>query len=213
MAGIQSAASKLAISWLVGRRDYEYAEGFMSDLASRLSERVQLTTDGYGCYINAVEKMFCGAVDYAMLVKIYGDDSNAQKRYSPAPFISAEKRTMAGNPDIKHVSTSFAERQNLTMRMGMRRFTRLTNGFSKKIDNLAAVAQAHYINANLLHKWRWSYRNKEYGAVAKPSQPAAIRANTNPSSHIELFFNDTRVIVHGAPDGQTLRSVIDALRL
>ena len=79
--------------------------------------------------------------------------------------------------------------------------------------SIAAVAQAHYINANLLHKWRWSYRNKEYGAVAKHSQPAAIRANTNPSSHIDLFFNDTRVIVHGAPDTQTLRSVIDALRL
>ena len=148
------ADSKLAISWLVGRRDYEYAEGFMSDLASRLSERVQLTTDGYGCYINAVEKMFCGAVDYAMLVKIYGDDSNAQKRYSPAPFVGAEKRTMAGNPDVKHISTTFVERQNLTMRMGMRRFTRLTNGFSKKIDNLAHAVALHFMHYNFvrIHK-------------------------------------------------------------
>lgn len=144
------ADSKLAISWLVGRRDYEYAEAFMSDLASRLSDRVQLTTDGYGCYINAVEKMFGGAVDYAMLVKIYGDDSNAQKRYSPASFVSAEKRTMAGNPDIKHVSTSFVERQNLTMRMGMRRFTRLTNGFSKKIDNLAHAVALHFMHYNFI---------------------------------------------------------------
>ena len=148
------ADSKLAISWLVGRRDYEYAEAFMSDLASRLSERVQLTTDGYGCYINAVEKMFGGAVDYAMLVKIYGDDSNAQKRYSPASFVSAEKRTMAGNPDKAHISTSFVERQNLTMRMGMRRFTRLTNGFSKKIDNLAHAVALHFMHYNFvrIHK-------------------------------------------------------------
>ena len=148
------ADSKLAISWLVGRRDYDYAEAFMSDLASRLSERVQLTSDGYGCYINAVEKMFGGAVDYAMLVKIYGDDSNAQKRYSPASFVSAEKRTMAGNPDKAHISTSFVERQNLTMRMGMRRFTRLTNGFSKKIDNLAHAVALHFMHYNFvrIHK-------------------------------------------------------------
>ena len=148
------ADSKLAISWLVGRRDYEYAEAFMSDLASRLSERVQLTSDGYGCYINAVEKAFGGAIDYAMLVKIYGDDSNAQKRYSPAPFINAEKRTMAGNPEVKHISTSFVERQNLTMRMGMRRFTRLTNGFSKKIDNLAHAVALHFMHYNFvrIHK-------------------------------------------------------------
>jgi len=148
------ADSKLAISWLVGRRDYEYAEAFMSDLASRLSERVQLTSVGYGCYINAVEKAFGGAIDYAMLVKIYGDDSNAQKRYSPAPFITAEKRTMAGSPEAKHISTSFVERQNLTMRMGMRRFTRLTNGFSKKIDNLAHAVALHFMHYNFvrIHK-------------------------------------------------------------
>ena len=148
------ADSKLAISWLVGRRDNDYAEAFISDLASRLRERVQLTSDGYGCYINAVEKAFGGAIDYAMLVKIYGEDSKGQKRYSPASFVSAEKRTMAGNPDIKHVSTSFVERQNLTMRMGMRRFTRLTNGFSKKVDNLAHAVALHFMHYNYvrIHK-------------------------------------------------------------
>ena len=148
------ADTKLAISWLVGRRDYDYAEVFMCDLASRLSERIQLTTDGYGCYINAVEKMFGGSIDYAMLVKIYADDSNGQKRYSPAPFISAEKRTMSGHPDASHISTSFVERQNLTMRMGMRRFTRLTNGFSKKIDNLAHAVALHFMHYNFvrIHK-------------------------------------------------------------
>ena len=148
------ADSKLAISWLVGRRDYEYAEAFMSNLASRITDRVQLTSDGYGCYINAVGKAFGGAIDYAMLVKIYGDDGNAQKRYSPAPFVAAEKRTMAGSPDIKHISTSFVERQNLTMRMGMRRFTRLTNGFSKKVDNLAHAVALHFMHYNFvrIHK-------------------------------------------------------------
>lgn len=148
------ADSKLVISWLVGRRDYEYAEAFIADLASRVSDKIQLTSDGYGCYINAVEKAFGGAIDYAMLVKIYGDDGNAQKRYSPAPFISAEKRIMAGNPDAKHISTSFVERQNLTMRMGMRRFTRLTNGFSKKIDNLAHAVALHFMHYNFvrIHK-------------------------------------------------------------
>ena len=143
------ADTKLAISWLVGRRDVEYAEAFMADLASRLADRIQLTTDGYGPYINAVEKMFGGAIDYAMLVKIYdGDDKGGQKRYSPASFVNAEKRRINGAPDLAEVSTSFVERQNLTMRMGMRRFTRLTNGFSKKIENHSLAIVLHFVYYN-----------------------------------------------------------------
>ncbi len=149
------ADSKLAISWLVGRRDNESAEAFISDLASKLAGRIQLTTDGHGPYIGAIEKAFGGAVDYAMLVKIYeGEGQQDQRRYSPAGFVKAEKRRINGNPDVKDVSTSYVERQNLTMRMSMRRFTRLTNGFSKKIENLAHAVALHFMfyNFGRIHK-------------------------------------------------------------
>ncbi len=148
------ADTKLVPSWLVGGRDSDSAIAFMDDLASRLSNRVQLTSDGHRPYLEAVEGAFGGNVDYAMLVKLYGPSLEGEKRYSPAECIGCHKHRVEGDPDPKHVSTSFAERNNLNVKMHSRRMTRLTNAFSKKVDNHAHAMALHFMYYNFvrIHK-------------------------------------------------------------
>ena len=145
------ADTKLIPTWYVGDRGAGSAWEFMRDLAPRLAERVQLTTDGHRVYLEAVDEAFRGNIDYAMLQKIYGrDESEPETRYSPAKCNGAKKAIQSGNPDPDHISTSYAERANLTMRMSMRRFTRLTNAFSKKVENLAAAVSLHFMHYNFV---------------------------------------------------------------
>lgn len=149
------ADTKLIVSYLVGGRDAEWGCQFMEDLSSRINGRIQLTTDGHRVYAEAVEQAFGADIDYAMLVKLYGAAPDTpETRYSPATCIGCRTGVLAGNPDPKHISTSFVERQNLTMRMSMRRFTRLTNAFSKKLENLRHAVAIHYMHYNFcrVHK-------------------------------------------------------------
>lgn len=140
------ADTKLCVSYLVGGRTTGWAMEFMQDCASRIICKPQITTDAHKPYLKAVEEAFGGDADYAMLHKVYGASSEPDTRYSPATCIGCDMKTVSGVPDPKHVSTSFVERQNLSMRMGMRRFTRLTNAFSKKVEN-----HAHAVALYLLH--------------------------------------------------------------
>jgi IS1 family transposase len=145
------ADTKLCISWLVGDREMDSAKAFIGDLSSRLANRIQLTSDGYGAYLKVVPKTFGGNVDFAMLVKEFKGVSSfgsASARYSPARCVGCKKTAVSGDPDPAHISTSFVERQNLTMRMSMRRFTRLTNGFSKKVANLMHAVALHFMYYN-----------------------------------------------------------------
>jgi IS1 family transposase len=142
------ADTKLCVSYLVGGRDLGWAKEFMGDCASRIKNRVQITTDGHKAYLEAVENAFGSDIDYAQLQKIYGAPNDNEKRYSPAQCIGCDMKVVSGDPDPKHVSTSFVERQNLSMRMSIRRFTRLTNAFSKKIENHAAAVAIWFMYYN-----------------------------------------------------------------
>jgi IS1 family transposase len=146
--------TKLIPTWLVGQRDAADCQAFLLDLASRLSYRVQLTTDGHHPYLEAVERAFGDAVDYAMLIKFYGVDPNEDRKFSPPVVLSEEVRVIQGDPDPNRISTSYIERSNLTLRMGNRRFTRLTNAFSKKAENHAASVALHtmYYNFGRAHR-------------------------------------------------------------
>jgi len=166
------AETKLVPCWLVGSRDAGCATEFMQDLAGRLANRVQLTTDGHSMYVSAVEDAFGAGIDYAQLVKIYGSDPEAEKRYSPAICIGCKPAVVQGDPDPFAISTSYVERSNLTMRMSMRRLTRLTNAFSKKVENLAAAVSLNFMHYNFARPHR-SLRTEKDNHVT-PAMAAGI---------------------------------------
>lgn len=149
------AETKLVPHWLHGNRTASDAKSFVDDVAGRLAHRVQITTDGHRMYLEAMESGFGGAVDYAMLVKLYGSEGNRREpetRYSPGECCGTTKMVISGDPDPDHISTSYVERQNLTMRMRMRRFTRLTNAFSKKLENLCHAVSLHFMHYNFVRR-------------------------------------------------------------
>lgn len=163
------ADTKIIPSWIVGLRDAGYAHELMTDLAGRLSHHVQLTTDGLRSYLSAVEDAFGSNVDYAQLVKLYGPaPTEDQRRYSPAEWVGSKPNVVQGDPDPAYISTSYIERQNLTMRMSMRRFTRLTNGFSRKIENLEHAVALHFMWYNFARP------HSSLGSLTTPAMAAGV---------------------------------------
>lgn len=165
--------SKICVQWFVGPRDAGAASEFMQGTANRLLNRVQLTTDGLKAYLDAVEDSFGGNIDFAQLVKMYGSEGpTEEKRYSPPGITGIKKTKIQGNPDFRKISTSYVERQNLTMRMHMRRFTRLTNAFSKKLENLNHAVALHFFYYNFV---------KTHGSLDKGKKTPAMAAGLVPA--------------------------------
>jgi IS1 family transposase len=164
--------TKLVPTYHVGPRDLGSAVAFIADLAKRLRNRPQITTDGFPPYSTAIERAFGDDVDYAQLVKLYGTDGSAPGRYSPPRLIATDPRRVTGNPDPERISTSYVERQNLTMRMSMRRFTRLSNGFSKKAENLTAAVSLHFCHYNFCRPHKALAR--PYGPRVTPAMAAGV---------------------------------------
>ncbi|MGH2864673.1 MAG: IS1 family transposase [Solirubrobacteraceae bacterium] len=170
------ADTKLIASWYVGERKYEDARAFMGDLKSRLAGRVQLTTDGHSVYVAAVGLTFRNNIDWAQLQKQYRSPREGEARYSPAVCTGIKTRILKGDPDPSRISTSYVERSNLTMRMGMRRFTRLTNGFSKKLDNHMAAIALHFMHYNFARPHKSLSLAQEEGPAIKrtPAMAAGL---------------------------------------
>jgi len=187
------ADTKLVPSWLVGERNGADAEVFVRDLAPRLAQRVQLTTDGHKPYLAAVESAFGTDIDYALLHKIYGAATGVgdERRSGPAVCTGIEIRPVTGNPDLSKASTSYVERQNLAMRMGMRPFTRLTNGFSKKVENLAHALSLHYMHYNFArpHKTLLKARN---GYPTTPAMAAGVADHVWTLTEIAALLDQPR---------------------
>ena len=170
------ADSKLIVCWYVGSRQHEDAEAFIADLSERVRDRIQLTTDGLAAYPNAVGLAFGRNIDFAQLVKTYASPREGHARYSPAICTGIRVRVDRGDPDPDRISTSYVERQNLTMRMGMRRFTRLTNGFSKKVDHHMAAIAIHFMHYNFARPHKTLLEPQENGPAIKrtPAMAAGI---------------------------------------
>jgi IS1 family transposase len=192
------ADSKLMVSWLVGKRDFRSARTFIRDLKNRLANRVQLTTDGLAWYRPAVEQAFkWGGTDFAQLVKVYANDTSESHRYSPPVVIAAEKHWVMGDPDPDHVSTSFVERQNLTMRMGMRRFTRLTNAFSKKLENHARAVDIQFMFYNFCRPHMTLTKSHPLHYPTTPAMAAGITDHVWSVEEVCALMDPTRLL--GAP--------------
>lgn len=189
------AETKLVPCWHIGTRDADAAAYFMEDLASRLASRVQITSDGHRAYLLAVEGAFgWNGVDYAMLVKLYSESIEGRRRYSPPEVVGTEKHWIMGRPETRHVSTSYVERQNLTMRMNMRRLTRLTNGHSKKLENHGHAVALHYMYYNFCRKHE-TLTKANGGVHTTPAMAAGVAHHVWKDSEIVDLLIDSETQV------------------